>query len=252
MRECRQTSQEDRRRWTSCAMAMATNRTSTRLRFRSIRVLVYVLFFFSVSNAPSAQTLFDLTPERQIQFRVDMLRKGIQQEDTCKILMALAPEPCNDGRTAEAAAAVVRQMQAMFEKGAKRKMLLPRPDFPRTDSRLAGSDFWDFDILNPIIDFRNDSATVDCELVLWGGNANHPARGRGLRSDYRFVFVSSPVEIQPVLDSDTLQSLESRRTAATSAMASANWRLSAIDGLLTLLQTGTSDSVLTAEKPGEK
>ncbi|MCD6249473.1 MAG: hypothetical protein J7J98_03980, partial [candidate division Zixibacteria bacterium] len=132
-------------------------------------------------------------------------------------------------------AVLVRELQTMFDQGSEREMLLPKPNIPRSDSRLSSSHFWDFDILDPKIEIRGDSAIVDCELVLWAGPTSNLSRGRGVRVTERFVFVSPRVEKSFPTGAGQFQTFDTK-----SNPSGTDWQLAELSGLLDLLEMCTT------------
>ena len=53
---------------------------------------VLLIVVFSSSQFVSAQHFTSFSDEHYIQLKLDLIRKGIQQEDTCKILMAFSSD----------------------------------------------------------------------------------------------------------------------------------------------------------------
>src|SRR3989304_3003054 len=90
----------------------------------STRILVPIFFTLVMGAESSAQTYFDLTEEKKIEYRLDLLRKGIQQEDTSKIIAALAPNVSFDGRSNGPSSAFGQDFQALFDQGPQRQMLI--------------------------------------------------------------------------------------------------------------------------------
>jgi|GEM_PF-991805 len=171
-----------------------------------LRRLTLLLFFvfFVLFNSSLAQHFVKMTDQQWVELALDMIRKGIQQQDTTKVFMVVAPEVMVKGKGIESKAILSRKLQTIFNNSYKRNNQLEKPSFPREDNPLHLSNFWDFDILDPQIKIvgdpaeggNGDSAVVDCELVLWGASAakgsdrtvGDPARGGSRRTKERFVF----------------------------------------------------------------
>jgi hypothetical protein len=137
-----------------------------------------------------AQQIIQLSETESIQLHLDYVRKGVQQEDAYKIISVFAAEVTIDGEKKCAQESILYRFQNLFENKSIRQFLILKPDFPRSDSRLITSDFWDFDILDPVLSFSGDTAFVDCELILWAGRSNVEGKV-GRRSTERFIFVST-------------------------------------------------------------
>jgi hypothetical protein len=155
-------------------------------------LILFFCFNLMLFSSPLAQHFLIMTDEQWVELAVDMIRKGVQQQDTTKILRALAPEISAKGQVSQSKADIVRTLQGIFDQSHKRKVELQKPEFPRADNPLHHSNFWDFDILDPKITIDGDSAVVECELVLWGSRSDEPAGRRGARTYERFVFRTPP------------------------------------------------------------
>jgi hypothetical protein len=173
-------------------------------KFRKCIVLIafFVCIFFNLSFA---QHFIRLTDEQWIELALDMVRKGIQQQDTTKVFMVFTSQVKVKGKSTEVKGNLTSTLQAIFDNSSKRELLIEKPSFPREDNPLRFSNFWDFDILDPVIKIDGDSAIVDCELVLWGASPNKgsdqtvgdPARGGSRRTKERFIFKVPPKIEQP-------------------------------------------------------
>ncbi len=134
--------------------------------------VVVVAFVFTILSSiqfSSAQHFVKMSDEQRIELALDMVRKGVQQEDTTKVFMVFAPQVLVKGKKIEQKEALTKRLQAVFDNSSERKSAVggpERPLFPREDNPLRFSNFWDFDILDPGITIKGDSAIVDCELVL--------------------------------------------------------------------------------------
>ena len=174
------------------------------------RCAVLILIFSCVLlNISSAQHFIQLTEEQWIELALDMMRKGIQQQDTTKVFMVFAPQVERKGKGTEVHGNLSNTLQAIFDNSSKRTLSIEKPSFPREDNPLHFSNFWDFDILDPQIKIQGDSAIVDCELVLWGASpvkgtnqaVGDPVRGGSRRTKERFIF-KCPPKIKKVPTSD--------------------------------------------------
>lgn len=153
-------------------------------------VSLSVLFACSVSS----QQLIDLTDQEKISLAIDYLRKGIQQEDTIKILKACGQEIIDSENKILSAAELTATFGKLFNSSSERKSKEKKPSFGKASSRLANSAFWDFDILDPEIKISGDTATVECKLVLWGARGNDGKAGKQVQD--KLVFVLSIPEIR--------------------------------------------------------
>jgi hypothetical protein len=171
------------------------------------RYVVLVLMLLCVLfNSSSAQHFLQLTDEQWIELALDMVRKGIQQQDTTKLFMVFASQVSMKGKSTQPKENLAVDVQAMFDNSSRRKIQIEKPSFPRDDNPLHSSNFWDFDILDPQIKIvgdpagggKGDSAIVDCELVLWGAPpVKGPGRG-GRRIKETLVFKVPPEVRQPL------------------------------------------------------
>jgi len=137
-----------------------------------------------------SQGIINMADEDWLEMSLDMLRKGIQQEDTIKILRVCAPEVAVAGGGERTSILVGQTFQGIFNRSESRQILIPRPPSNRGDAPLTGSNLWDFEILNPRIEVVGDSAFVDCELALWGAPISPGSKRAGQKAAERFVFVS--------------------------------------------------------------
>jgi len=165
------------------------NMGSSRL---SVLTLLALLIPFILFNSSLAQYVVRLNDQQWIELALDMIRKGIQQQDTTKVFMVFAPQVSVKGKNSEVRGNLTTKLQAVFDNSSKRKLLLKKPSFPREDNPLHFSDLWDFDILDPEIKIEGDSAIVDCELVLWGTPPLKGSKQAGRRTKERFIFKSPP------------------------------------------------------------
>jgi len=147
--------------------------------------LIFVSLLFTLSFA---QHFVRMNDQQWIELALDMVRKGVQQQDTTKVFMVFAPQVCVNGRSLEVEANLPSKLQTIFDNSSKRKVLIEKPPFPRADNPLHFSNFWDFDILDPQIKIEGDSAI----LVLWGAPPVKGSKQAGKRTKERFIFKSPP------------------------------------------------------------
>jgi hypothetical protein len=157
----------------------------------SLLLLLLLLLLFSFSPA---QHFVVMTDEQWVELALDMIRKGVQQQDTTKILTVMAQEVSVNGKASQSRSDIAGTIQGIFDQAHQRKVDLQRPSFPRSDNPLHLSNFWDFDILDPKITIEGDSAVVECELVLWGSSTDQGTGQRGKRTEERFLFRAASVE----------------------------------------------------------
>jgi hypothetical protein len=211
-------------------------------------IFVSLLFSFSF-----AQSFVKMNDQQWIELSLDMVRKGIQQQDTTKVFMVFAPKVSVKGKSTEVKGNLTSKLQAIFDNSSKRKVSIEKPPFPRADNPLHFSNFWDFDILDPQIKIEGDSAIVDCELVLWGAPLDKgsdqavgdPARGGSKKTKERFIF-KSPPKIEQILPSGdwgkwpTPASGVNRMVRLSGKMQNSSirsWQLVGFENLLDFLNT---------------
>jgi hypothetical protein len=156
-------------------------------RFRVITILsILLLFCFQLA---SSQHFVKMNDRQWIELAVDMIRKGVQQQDTLKIAMVSAPSVLAKQQSLVVDGVLTRKFQDIFNNSSKRKLSLPKPLFNQPNP-LGSSSFWDFDIVNIKIKITGDSAVVDCELVLWGASPLAGSKETGRRVQEKFIFKS--------------------------------------------------------------
>jgi hypothetical protein len=173
-------------------------------------IVLIILFVCILFNYSFAQHFIKMTDEQKIQLALDMVRKGIQQQDTTKVFMVFGPQAWVKGKSTEVKGNLTKTLQGIFDNSSKRKTQIEKPSFPRADNPLHFSNFWDFDILDPEIKivgdsaegWKGDSAIVDCELVLWGAAAQKGSEQLGRRIKERLIFKIPPEVEQPPLSGE--------------------------------------------------
>jgi len=153
-----------------------------------------------LSQFSSAQHFIRMSDRQSIELALDMIRKGVQQQDTTKVLMVFAEQVLVGGVRTEDKGDVITRLQAVFDNSSRRGLPLQRPSFPRTDNPLHASNMWDFDILNSCITIEGDSAFVECELVLWQAR-NAGESSKGGKKQAKLVFFSPP-KVEEFADSE--------------------------------------------------
>lgn len=201
-----------------------------------------------VARFSTAQEFVKMNDEQFIELAVDLVRKGVQQEDTTKVFQVFAPEVIVRGQEAEDKALLSQRLQAVFDNGYERTMSLERPVFSRDDNPLSNSDFWDFDILDPHISINGDTAIVSCELVLWG--VTEQGTGNSGQVSETFVFVS-PKRPVPLITSDRY-GLWSASPNRNDGMIPRSWKLMGFDSLLEFLEKHGGTTPGQREKTGEE
>ncbi len=205
------------------------------------RRLLILFFCFNLMLFSSllAQHFLIMTDKQWVELAVDMIRKGVQQQDTTKILRALAPEISAKGQVSQSKADIVRTLQGIFDQSHKRKVELQKPDFPRADNPLHHSNFWDFDILDPKITIDGDSAVVECELVLWGSLPEELSEQRGKRASERFVFRTPPAKTMP--RPPGAHDWPASKSGEAPTNSGRSWKLVGLENLLDLLGASVTE-----------
>lgn len=217
-----------------------------------VAALAFVFTILSTVQFSSAQHFVKMSDEQRIELALDMVRKGVQQEDTTKVFMVFAPQVLVKGKNTEQKGDLTERLQAVFDNSSERQLLLERPSFSREDNPLRFSNFWDFDILDPRITIKGDSAIVDCELVLWGAPSDGTSQGSGGRVSERFVFISPP-KVQPETIPEGSRRFPAPPPDKTLTGRPRAWQLVGYESLVAFLENQVKAITLPKEKtPGEK
>ncbi|MCJ7507658.1 MAG: hypothetical protein MUO85_02860 [candidate division Zixibacteria bacterium] len=177
-----------------------------------------------------------MTDEDKINLALDMIRKGVQQQDTLKISMVSAPLFSVKQESFEFSGVLTKKFQDVFNVSSQREISLQKPDFDQLNP-LATSNFWDFDIIDPKIKIVGDSAIVDCELVLWGAVPVAGSKEVGRKSREMFVF-KSPPKISTPPPTEEYRSFENKSTKQNRT-----WQLVGFENLLDFLNSSVNNSV---------
>jgi hypothetical protein len=186
--------------------------------------------------------------QKWIELAVDMIRKGVQQQDTLKIAMVSAPSVSVKQQSLVVNGVLTKKFQDIFNNSSKRKLSLQKPLFNQP-SPLSSSNFWDFDIVNIKIKIMGDSAIVDCELVLWGATSVAGSKETGRRVQEKFIFKSPPRMLSVSSAKD-----EGGMFANKGEKPNRTWQLVRFEKLLDFLKTTgiVSDSLdLRIKKEGK-
>jgi len=213
-------------------------------RFRRLTLMIS-LALFVLFNSSLAQHFVKMSDKQWVELALDMIRKGVQQQDTTKVFMVVAQEVWVKGEKVESKATLSRKLQTIFDNSHKRKTQLQKPDFPRADNPLHLSNFWDFDILDPKIKIEGDSAVVDCELVLWGAPYVKGSDWTSRRTKERFVFITPPEVEMPPPSGDRFDKLTTSYhkwpappSGKKRISSRRNWKLVGFEKLLDFLNGG--------------
>lgn len=211
-----------------------------------IASLIFLLLLLLCFQLTSAQEFIKMTDQQWIELSIDMIRKGIQQQDTAKILMVSAPKIQLKQQLVEMNGVLTKKFQNIFDNSGKRNLTLRKPLF-KQPSPLASSNFWDFDIVNLKVKMMGDSAIADCELVLWGAVPNPGSKEVGRRVYERFVFKTSTATPSPPFPKGEGGSFENK-----GAKTSRSYQLAGFESLMDFLKTAeeVTDS-LNVRKEGK-
>ncbi len=213
---------------------------------------VIVIFTLSFESAP-AQHVQILSDQQWIELGIDLLRKGIQEEDTMKINMALAPDVSVNGEKGVASSQIVQKFQMIFSGSSDRTMRLARPTFSRSDSPRHNSDFWDFDILGPKRTITGDTAVVECEIVLWAAPPDGINRGPGRKVKERLVFVSPlPHDLKNAAVSTENKPWPNGPFEHNPENSRKSWKLSKFEKIFQFLETGVRTEQSSKTRPQEE
>jgi hypothetical protein len=196
--------------------------------YTAVILTVGMLFFCSQIEA---QKFLSMTDQKWIEMSIDQIRKGIQQEDTARVLAPLAAQLVVGEKVAQTREAVASRFQTLFDRVPARKSSLATPTYSQTDNPYRGSAYWDFDILDPQITIRGDSAFVDCELVFWGAKPAKSDGRHGLRAREQLIFIA-PSQIKDIPAGEEYGTFEPPAKPPARA-----WRLADLGGLLEFLES---------------
>jgi hypothetical protein len=217
--------------------------------------LAFIFTILSTVQFSSAQHFVKMSDRQRIELALDMVRKGVQQQDTTKVFMVFAPQVLVKGKNIKQKGDLTKRFQAVFDNSSERKSAvggLERPSFSREDNPLRLSNFWDFDILDPGITIKGDSAIVDCELVLWGAPPDGKSPGAGRKVKERFVFISPP-KVLPATVPEGSQRFPAPPPDKTLTGRPRAWQLVGFENLLEFLENQVGTNTGPKEKtPGEK
>lgn len=211
-----------------------------------IAALIFILLQFISFQVSFAQDFIKMTDQQWIELAIDMIRKGVQQQDTAKISMVSAPKIQLKQQSVEMSGVLTKKFQDIFDNSSKRKFSLRKPLF-KQPTPLASSNFWDFDIVNLKIKITGDSAIADCELVLWGAVPNPGSKEVGRRVHERFVFKTSTATPSPPFPKGEGGSFENKGTKANRS-----YQLAGFENLIDFLKiAGEVTDSLNIRKEGK-
>ncbi len=204
---------------------------------KSSILLFAIIIVLNLVQTSYCQNFINMTDEDKINLALDMIRKGVQQQDTLKISMISAPTISIKGKFLQTNGILTKAFQDIFTASAQRKIHFQRPDFEELSS-LTASYFWDFDIIDPKIKIVEDSAVVDCELVLWGAVPAAGSKEIGRKVQETFIFKSPPKVSAPLPTTGEFMPFEKK-----SANRNRTWQLVGFENLLDFLNSSVNNSV---------
>lgn len=178
-----------------------------------------------------AQDFVRLSDKDCIELSLDMIRKGIQQEDAEKVLLVSGMILRTSDKSELTAQQMQSELESIFANAHKSKRLIPCPDLPREDIPLSNSAFWDFDIVDPDISIEKNSAIVTCTLVFW----HHKSPENALRVSERMIFISQASPDEPV-NNDITRWSDDQKANKSKIPSNRQWELAGFDTLLTHLR----------------
>lgn len=207
-----------------------------------IAALIFLLLQFLSFQVSLAQDFINMNDQQWIELAIDMIRKGVQQQDTAKISMVSAPKIQLKQQSIEMSGVLTKKFQDIFDNSAKRKLSLRKPLF-KQPSPLTSSNFWDFDIVNLKVKMMGDSAIADCELVLWGAPPVPGSMEAGQRTEERLIFKSPP---QTPRDPSTNE--EGGTFGNKGAKLNRTWQLTGFENLLDFLNLAVKNFALEGQQ----
>ena len=131
------------------------------------KMLLCIGIVLVVVQPAHAQYIATLSDEDCVGLSVDMIRQGVQHEDTARIMRVMGADVRVIGKEVMKHDSIAQNLKQIFANSSKRPKVEGDRAIIRTDAKYTNSDLLDFDILYPSISVSGDSAIVECELVLW-------------------------------------------------------------------------------------
>ncbi|MFQ6008663.1 MAG: hypothetical protein ACE5K8_06895 [Candidatus Zixiibacteriota bacterium] len=97
---------------------------------RVIAIAATVCIIAFAVQSSWAQHFVKMSDRQRIELAVDMIRKGVQAEDTAKVFMVFAPEVVGKDKQIERKGDLTKRLQAVFNDSGQRQVRLERPSFP--------------------------------------------------------------------------------------------------------------------------
>lgn len=151
---------------------------------KKIRLLICAGIILMSSHISQAQYILNLSEEDYVELSLDMIRKGIQQEDTDKVKRVMGENVSVKGNIITADDIITQNLSQVFTNSSMYTDVGQGKITPSFESY-----FRFFDIRSSEITINGDTAVVNCELVFWKNNlAESPNSEKKIAE--RFVFWS--------------------------------------------------------------
>lgn len=214
---------------------------------KTISILIGTCIILMIAEFSQGQSFNKVSDKQQIEFALDMIRKGVQQSDTAKVIKIFGQNLKINGGDLERETASLN-LQSIFDNSSERTMLLTKTRSAKLRNPVRQTNLWDFDILNPKILIRGDTAFVDCELVLWGApSVSSLQKGRHIKETFIFV---SPPDLREVPTGDGNHEWGNNRSKIRAKQLPRGWELASCDKLFDFLSNIGVKNV-KKEKAGE-
>ncbi len=177
-----------------------------------------------------------------IELSLDLIRKGIQQENIVQVSSVFATQVATKSAIITNKESLSQKFQSIFDNASQRPFQLSKNNFSKSASGKIRSNMWDFDILSPKIEIRDDSAFVECQLVLWG------AGSEGLKVSERFVFFA-PQKVKPTVVEEGYHEWGSIKKLDRKSPKAGGWALVSCENLFSFLED-FGDKSVQIEKSG--
>ncbi len=156
---------------------------------RRIVLMWCVAMLLIVASAFPQQYLLTLTDVQCVEASLDMIRKGVQQGSVDRVMKVMGESVSIKSAKSKTDTEIARDLGLIFANSARRTVSGMAQATVKSDSTASDPGLGDFDILSSKITIREDSAFVDCELVLWDAFPNGSA-GSGSRTAEHLVLYS--------------------------------------------------------------
>ena len=153
---------------------------------KKIKLLICLGIILISTQGLNAQIL-KISEKDCVELSMDMIIKGIQKENVNTVLEVIGDNVNVQSGKALSKDNIVQKLGQIFANSSKRVKAQGKKALPKPKMGFAESNLWDFDILHPNITIREDTAIVECELVLWGAVSQDDSKV-GSKVKERLVF----------------------------------------------------------------